>query len=158
MRLGDFLRRSLTLGSRDGIPLAEELDLAEQLLEIEKVRFGARLGYELRADDAARACAVPPLVLQPLVENAITHGVAQMLEGGTVRITATKDGPELQITVENPRDPESPGRKGAGIGLQNVKRRLAALHGTDAGVVVAPTPASFRVELRLPASRHLPRS
>ena len=135
MRLGDFLRRSLTLGSRDTIPLAEELDLAVQLLEIEKVRFGARLGHELRADDAARACAVPPLVLQPVVENAITHGIAQMLEGGTVRITATKDGPELLIAVENPRDPDSPGRKGAGIGLQNVKRRLAALHGTAAEVV-----------------------
>ena len=74
MRLGDFLRRSLTLGSRETIPLAEELDLAEQLLSIEKVRFGDRLRHELRADDAARACAVPPLVLQPLVENAVTHG------------------------------------------------------------------------------------
>jgi two-component system sensor histidine kinase AlgZ len=158
VRLGDFLRRSLTLGSRDTIPLAEELDLAEQLLEIEKVRFGARLGHELRADDAALACAVPPLVLQPVVENAITHGIAQMLEGGTVRITATKDGPELLIAVENPRDPESPGRRGAGIGLQNVKRRLAALHGRAAEVVVAPTETAFRVELRLPASRYLARS
>jgi len=158
VRLGDFLRRSLTLGSRDAIPLAEELDLAVQLLEIEKVRFGARLGHDLRGDDAARACAVPPLVLQPLVENAITHGIAQLLEGGMVRITATKDGPELLIAVENPRDPESPGRKGAGIGLQNVKRRLAALHGPAAEVKVVPTDATFRVELRLPASRYLPKS
>ncbi len=158
VRLGDFLRRSLTLGSRDAIPLAEELDLALQLLEIEKVRFGARLGHELRADDATRACAVPPLVLQPLVENAITHGIAQMIEGGTVRITAVKDGPELLITVDNPRDPDSPGRKGAGIGLQNVKRRLAALHGPAAEVQAVPTQDTFRVELRLPASRYLPRA
>ncbi len=158
VRLGDFLRRSLSLGSREAIPRAEELDLAEQLLEIEKVRFGDRLGHELRADDGARACAVPPLVLQPLVENAITHGIAQMLEGGTVKISALKDGPELRIAVENPRDPESPGRKGAGIGLQNVKRRLAALHGPDAEVKVVPTPQTFRVELRLPASRYLPRA
>jgi hypothetical protein len=157
VRLGDFLRRSLTLGSRDTIPLAEELDLAEQLLAIEKVRFGDRLVHELRADDAARACAVPPLVLQPLVENAITHGIAQMLEGGTVRVAAEKSGPELLITVENPRDPDSPGRRGAGIGLQNVKRRLAALHGASAEVRVVPTQAAFRIELRLPASRYTQR-
>jgi hypothetical protein len=86
--LADFLRRSLSLGSREAIPLAEELDLAEQLLTIEKVRFGERLCHELRADEAARALAVPPLLLQPLVENAVTHGVAQLLEGGTIRITA----------------------------------------------------------------------
>ncbi len=158
VRLGDFLRRSLTLGSREAIPLAEELDLVEQLLAIEKVRFGDRLVHELRADDAARACTVPPLVLQPLVENAITHGIAQMLDGGTVRVAAQKNGPELLITVENPRDPDSPGRKGTGIGLQNVKRRLAALHGAAAEVRVVPTPDAFRVELRLPASRYLQRT
>jgi LytS/YehU family sensor histidine kinase len=92
------------------------------------------------------------------VENAITHGIAQLLEGGTVRVAAEKDGPELLITVENPRDPDSPGRKGAGIGLQNVKRRLAALHGPSAEVQVVPTQATFRVELRLPASRYTQRS
>ncbi len=153
VRLGDFLRRSLSFGSRETIALAEELDLAEQLLAIEKVRFGDRLAHEVRADDAARACAVPPLLLQPLVENAVTHGIAQMLDGGTVRLSAERRGPELLITVENPRDPDSPGRKGAGIGLQNVRRRLAALHGEAAELRVLPGPAAFRVELRLPARR-----
>ena len=151
--LADFLRRILTLGSRETIPLAEELDLAEQLLTIEKVRFGDRLCHEIRADDAARACPVPPLLLQPLVENAVTHGIAQLLEGGGVRITAQRRGDELLVAVENPRDPDSPGRRGAGIGLQNVKRRLAALHGDAATFRVVPSPESFRVELRLPAVR-----
>jgi hypothetical protein len=151
--LADFLRRSLTLGSRETIPLAEELDLAEQLLTIEKVRFGDRLCHEIRADDAARACPVPPLLLQPLVENAVTHGIAQLLEGGGVRITAERRGDELLVCVENPRDPDSPGRRGAGIGLQNVKRRLAALHGDAATFRVVPSAGSFRVELRLPAVR-----
>jgi hypothetical protein len=158
VRLGDFLRRSLTLGTRDTVPLAEELDLAVQLLEIEKVRFGDRLDYDLHADDTARACAVPPLVLQPLVENAVTHGIARMIDGGTVLIGATKDGPELRIIVENPRDPDAPGRRGAGIGLQNVRRRLTALHGPAAEVSLKPTPEAFRVELRLPANRYLPRT
>jgi len=151
VRLADFLRRSLTLGSRETIPLAEELDLAEQLLSIERVRFGARLSHAVVADDAARGCAVPPLVLQPLVENAVTHGIAQLLDGGEIRLEAERRGDELRIVVVNPRDSEAPGRKGTGIGLQNVRRRLAALHGDHAEVRVAPTDQSFRVELRLPA-------
>jgi LytS/YehU family sensor histidine kinase len=153
VRLADFLRRSLTVGSRETIPLAEELELAEQLLAIEKVRFGDRLCHEVRADDAARACPVPPLLLQPLVENAVTHGIAQLLEGGRISIAAERRQDELLLVVENPRDPDSPGRKGAGIGLSNVKRRLMALHSDAASLRVVPQADSFRVELRLPAAR-----
>jgi sensor histidine kinase YesM len=151
VRLADFLRRSLTVGSRETISLAEELDLAEQLLSIEKVRFGDRLAHVVVADDAARACPVPPLVLQPLVENAVTHGIAQMLDGGEIRIEAERRGGELRIVIVNPRDADSPGRKGTGIGLQNVRRRLFALHRDAAEVTVVPGAASFRIELRLPA-------
>jgi len=151
VRMADFLRRSLTVGSREAIPLAEELDLAEQLLAIERVRFGARLSHTVVADDAARSCAVPPLLLQPLVENAVTHGIAQTIEGGVIRIEAERRGPQLRITIENPCDADAPGRKGTGIGLQNVRRRLLALHGDDADVRVLPGDTSFRVELRLPA-------
>jgi two-component system sensor histidine kinase AlgZ len=153
VRLGDFLRRSLTVGSRETISLAEELDLAEQLFSIEKVRFGDRLAHAVVADDAARACLVPPLVLQPLVENAVTHGVARRLEGGEIRIEAERRGAELRITVVNSRDPDAPRKKGTGIGLQNVRRRLFALHGDAAEVRVLPGDSSFRVELRLPAER-----
>jgi len=153
VRLGDFLRASLTFGSREAIPLAEELALAEQLLSIEKVRFGERLSHVIVADEAARACSVPPLLLQPLVENAVTHGVAQRIEGGLVRIEAERRGPELRIAISNPRDADAPTRRGTGIGLQNVKRRLAALHGADATLEVTQSEELFRVELRLPASR-----
>jgi sensor histidine kinase YesM len=154
--LADFLRRSLTLGSRETVPLSEELDLAEQLLSIEKVRFGDRLCHELRADERARACAVPPLLLQPLVENAVTHGIAQLIDGGRVRITAERRGDELVVEIENPRDPDAPGRRGTGIGLANVQRRLAALHGSDASLRATPTREAFRVELRLPAEPFSP--
>ncbi|MGD8895990.1 MAG: histidine kinase [Acidobacteriota bacterium] len=152
VRLADFLRRSLTLGSRERIPLAEELVLAEALLSIEKVRFGDRLSSEIRADERTRHCTVPPLVLQPLVENAVTHGIAQMLDGGSVRIEAEQRGDRLLVVVENPRDPDSPDPKGAGIGLQNVRRRLAALYRGEADMRVRPEKDSFRVELRLPCS------
>ena len=152
VRLGDFLRRSLTLGSREQIPVTEELDLAENLLSIEKVRFGDRLSVEIQVSEGVRACAVPPLVLQPLVENAVTHGIAQMLDGGTVRIEAQRRGEKVLLAVENPRDPDSPDPKGAGIGLRNVRRRLAALYGGDADIRVQSERESFRVELRLPCS------
>jgi hypothetical protein len=151
VRLADFLRRSLTVGSRETISLAEELDLAEQLFSIEKVRFGDRLSHVIVADDAARSCPVPPLVLQPLVENAVTHGVAQSLEGGEIRIEAERRGAELRIAVVNPRDPDAPRKRGTGIGLQNVRRRLFTLHGEAAEVRVLPGDSTFRVELRLPA-------
>jgi two-component system sensor histidine kinase AlgZ len=151
VRLGDFLRRSLLVGTRETIPLAEELDLAEQLLSIERVRFGDRLSHEVRAGDDARACLVPPLVLQPLVENAVTHGIAQLLDGGRISIVAARRADELVLWVENPRDPDSPGRRGAGIGLANVRRRLAALHGEEADVRVVPSADAFRVEIRMPA-------
>jgi sensor histidine kinase YesM len=155
--LADFLRRSLTVGTRESIPLAEELDIAVQLLAIEKVRFGERLSHVVVADEAARACPVPPLLLQPLVENAVTHGIAQLLDGGEIRIEAERRGDELRIAVTNPRDPEAPARKGTGIGLQNVRRRLAALHGDGALVEARPGEAEFRVELRLPSGADHPR-
>jgi hypothetical protein len=153
VRLADFLRRSLTLGAREAIALAEELDLAEQLLAIERVRFGERLSHAVVADERARACPVPPLLLQPLVENAVTHGIAQMLDGGEIRIEAERLGDVLRIAVQNPRDPDAPRRKGTGIGLANVRRRLATLHGDAAEVRVLPAGEAFRVELRLPAGR-----
>ena len=120
---------------------------------IEKMRFGERLSHTVVADEAARACLVPPLLLQPLVENAVTHGIAQMLEGGEIRIEAERRGPELRISIWNPRDADGPGRKGTGIGLQNVRRRLLALHGDAAEVRALSEGEVFRVDLRLPAGR-----
>jgi hypothetical protein len=150
--LADFLRRSLTLGSRDRVQLSEELALAEDLLAIEQVRFGARLRVERQVEEAARGCLVPPLLLQPLVENAVTHGIAQCLDGGTVRIEAGMRGERLRVAIRNPRDPEAVARKGTGIGVQNVLRRLEALYGREADLRLRAEGESFSVELELPAS------
>jgi hypothetical protein len=152
VRLGDFLRRSLTLGSRERIPLSEELELIEGLLAIEKARFGERLNLEVQAGEDVRRCTLPPLILQPLVENAVTHGIAQMLDGGTIRIEARRHGAQVRVTVENPKDPDAADRRGAGIGTRNVRRRLAAIYGNDASMDVASEAESFRVEVRFPCS------
>jgi two-component system, LytTR family, sensor histidine kinase AlgZ len=150
--LADFLRRSLALGARDRVPLADELALAEDLLAIEKVRFGARLDYVPHVEDEALACLVPPLLLQPLVENAVTHGIAQCLEGGTVRLDARRLAERLVVAIENPRDSSAPARKGAGIGIENVRRRLETLFGREAELRLRPQGDLFRVELELPAA------
>jgi len=149
--LGDFLRRSLTLGARDRVSFADELALAEDLLAIEKVRFGDRLRHESRVEEATRACSVPPLLLQPLVENAVTHGIAQSLDGGTIRLLAERRGGRLRVVIENPRDPDTPGRKGTGIGIENVRRRLDAVYGREAELRLQVDAGTFRVELSLPA-------
>jgi len=150
--LADFLRRSLTLGTRDRVTFGDELALAEDLLAIEKVRFGERLRHESEVEEATRSIPVPPLLLQPLVENAITHGIAQCLDGGVVRLVAERRGERLRVVIENPRDPDTPGRKGTGIGLQNVRRRLDAVYGREADLRVQADGVIFRVELSLPAS------
>jgi two-component system, LytTR family, sensor histidine kinase AlgZ len=149
--LGDFLRTSLALGARERVAFAEELALAERYLAIEQVRFGARLGVETVIESGARACLVPPLLIQPLIENAVKHGVADRVEGGVVRIGAERHGGTLVIEVENPRDPEAPPRRGQGLGLQNVRQRVQALDPQRARVEVSSGPEHFRVRVTLPA-------
>ena len=149
--LGDFLRQTVALGGADRITLSRELALIENFLAIERVRFGERLSIALDAGNAGD-CLVPPLLLQPLVENAVTHGIAHMLEGGTVRVAAVRDGAWLKIVVDNPCDPDRPRRGGTGVGLANVRARLRALHGADAALVAEARGDRWYVELTLPAA------
>lgn len=150
-RLADFLRASLRRNAAAPVSLGEEVSLATAYLEIEKVRFGDRLRYEVEVPAGLSRFQVPPLVLQPLVENAVKHGIATLLEGGTVRIVAGRRGEELVVMVENPTDPESGGADaGEGIGLSNVAGRLRAMVGEGVAVRVDHRPGLFRVELGLP--------
>ena len=150
-RLGDFLRDSLTLGGSGRIPLSREIALVRQYLEIEQVRFGARLTVASTMSDLAGEVAVPALLLQPLVENSVRHGIATLIEGGVVQITAERAGERVVIVVENPRDPEAKSRRGTGLGLDIVRRRLAAAYGDDASMIVEPGEHSHRVVITIPA-------
>ena len=149
--LGDFLRRTLVLGARDSVTLGEELALVERYLGIEQVRFGERLRVDRAVAADATACRVPPLLLQPLVENAVKHGIQDCLEGGTIRIAAHREGALLRVVVENPVDPDAPSRRGEGVGLENVKRRLEVFGARDAQLVATRTDDRFRITLTLPA-------
>ncbi len=151
VRLADFLRRSLRLGERQRIPLAEEVALALSYLHIEKVRFGERLRLRVEVDAAAATIEVPPLLLQPLVENAVRHGVAHLVDGGTVTLHASRRGESLRLVVTNEHDPTHPKRRGGGLGLQNVRQRLAVSYGREAALRLDERDGLFRVEVTLPA-------
>ena len=149
--LGDFLRRTLALGARESVSLEEELSLVDRYFAIEKVRFGARLGVESNIEQGAERCLVPPLLLQPLVENAVKHGIAERIEGGTIKIgAAVKDG-ALRLSVENEVDDEAVAKPGQGVGLENVRRRLDMVSARDARLDTARENGAFRVTLTLPA-------
>jgi LytS/YehU family sensor histidine kinase len=150
IRLADFLRSSLGLGSRESITLGEEVALAKSYLEVEKVRFGNRLRVEAEIGTSCEECPVPPLLLQPLVENAVKHGIAGLVEGGSIRLSAERSGGDVAITLENGFDAEMPSARSLGIGLSHVRRRLEVRYGGEAVVSAGAEGEVYRVTLRFP--------
>jgi two-component system, LytTR family, sensor histidine kinase AlgZ len=151
--LGDFLRRTLGLGEKPAIRLEEELSLIHAFLSVEKVRFGARIQMTETVDPRALNVLVLPLLLQPLVENAVSHGVANLVEGGWIRLSVECPANEISISVENNFDPDAPPRRKSGVGLVNVRQRLKARYGSAASFNCAPDGETFRVALRFPAEK-----
>ena len=152
--LADFLRATLGLGEKQLITLREELSLIHSFLAVEKIRFGARLRMEETIDEAVLDCMVPPLILQPLVENAVAHGIANLTEGGWIRLQATCDAAaNVTINVENTFDPEAPARRKSGVGLVNVRQRLDTRYGRNASFSVQKNGEVFQVGLMVPAER-----
>ena len=94
---------------------------------------------------------MPPLLLQPIAENAVRHGIAHVLEGGVIRVRAERSDGVLRVVAENPCDPDRPRSRGAGVGLANVRERLRALHGAEATLNTGEQEAVWRVEVILPA-------
>jgi two-component system sensor histidine kinase AlgZ len=149
--LGDFLRLTLGLGEKTSVRLSEELDLLQKYMAIEMVRFGVRLKMQEEIEEESKVCLLPPLLLQPLVENAVKHGIAGLPEGGEVRLAVQRQNGRLSILVENSWDPEAPPRRSGGMGLKNVQRRLEARYGKDATLRVNTEGERFQVLLSLPA-------
>ena len=148
--LGEFLRQSLRLGGLAGVPLQQEVDLMAQYLAIEQVRFGERLQVQVNVESAAGETLVPPLLLQPLVENAIKHGVAGLLEGGLVSIAACRESDRCVVTVVNRFDPEGAPSAGTGTGVRNVRDRLAMHFGPKASFDARADGDRFTVRLAYP--------
>jgi two-component system sensor histidine kinase AlgZ len=148
--LAEFLRMTLGLGEKTSVPLSEELALLHRYLAIEKVRFGARLRMEEDLQQISSALQLPPLLLQPLIENAVTHGIANLPEGGTVRLSGQSENGRAHLAIENTFDPESASIHKGGLGLKNVRERLEARYGKDANMRVSTENGIFRVDLSFP--------
>lgn len=149
--LSALLRRSLDTSRRQWVGLREELELLGQYLDIEKVRLGERMQVQWRVTEECLDEAVPPLLLQPLVENAIVHAIARRVRPGSVRIGAAIVSGALRLEVEDDGAEGLPDIEGHGIGLAHTRARLEALYGGDASLAVEPTQAGgTRVVLHLP--------
>ena len=154
VQLSDFFRRSLAINPMEDLTLSEEADLQRLYLEIERTRFPDRLRFDVALDGTSGEAKVPALLLQPLVENAVKHGVARS-EGTTcISIRARLDGPELEIVVENDAKVLSRGSRGEQVGLRNVQDRLRTRFGDEASLATVEIPErGFRNTLRMPV-RH----
>ncbi len=151
--LADFFRKSLQFGSKDTITLGEEFSLLTNYLDIERIRFGARLQVEQKINDSVLSCLVPPLLLQPILENAVKYGITNSVENGMVRIKADVKNERIFITVENTHEEERQTKKGTGFGLSIVRKRLHAIFGNNSDVQLSRDGNVFRVIVFFPVRK-----
>jgi signal transduction histidine kinase len=152
-RLGELLRRVLRRSSDPFVTLGEELEFVELYLEIEQARFGERLRVGFDVDPSARSAMVPHLLLQPLVENAVRHGIAPSTTGGRVDILAAPDGGELRVEVRDSGMGLPPGwaPSRVGVGLSSVRTRLEHVYGARHTLSIeSPPGGGVRVRISLP--------
>ncbi|WP_204002343.1 sensor histidine kinase [Micromonospora lutea] len=149
--LGTLLRQALEHGDDRPVPLAAEVDLTRCYLDIEQQRYGDRLRVVWDVSADAAEALVPPLVLQPLAENAVRHGLAPRAGGGRVLVAAHRDGDTLRLVVEDDGVGPRAGSGSGGIGLASVRSRLRAAYGVRAELTAGARPGGgFRVVLRVP--------
>ena len=147
--LSELFRVSLHENQRP-TSVSDELRLCELYLGIEKLRLGERLQVQWQVDEAARDQPMPSLVLQPLVENAVYHGISQLPGGGTICVGVRLAGTEVHVSVENPVPSQSVHTRGHHIALANIEQRLQALYGSAGRLQVLQEGNSYRVKLSYP--------
>ena len=153
-KLSSFLRSSLNAEPSELVPLDEELALTEEYLDIESVRFGDRLGVAVHCTDDACHALVPSFLVQPLVENAVKHGVARSVERVEIGIEAEMKDGTLRITVTNSiwmgTALNLPDASGTGVGIENVRHRLQAVFGKRATLTAGPVDDRFVATISIP--------
>lgn len=159
--LGDLLRLSLEARDRQEVPLAEELDFLDHYLAIQKIRFAENLHIEIQVAPEVKCALVPSLIVQPLVENCIRHGLSRRASGGTVRVLAAPDANQLHIRITDDGVGLPPGwtlEKSSGTGLSVTQERIVGLHPGNSHFSVRPrsgggTEAEISLPLRFAGER-----
>ncbi|MBE9517204.1 MAG: histidine kinase, partial [Bacteroidetes bacterium] len=150
IRLSDFLRYSLKHRENEYVPLGEELGRMKDYLAIEKVRFGEKLLYEFDVDKACEEFPVPTMIFQPLFENAIRHSVYESVDPVSIKFSCVPDEGHMKAVISNDFDPAIPTRKGTGVGLQNVRQRIALAYKEKGTVQWSGNDGVFSVTILFP--------
>jgi LytS/YehU family sensor histidine kinase len=150
-RLGELLRMSLAVGNQQEVPLGYELEFVRAYLDIQQIRLGSRLQVSIDVPDELHDVLVPAMSLQPLVENAVIHGIGPRIAGGRIAVTGERAGAEVCVRIADTGvGVREPVRRG--VGLTNVEQRLAQLYGAAGGLAISGSRASGTVvEVRVPA-------
>ena len=156
-RLIGYLRHTLDASRRDNASVGDELNIISDYLEILRLRMGERLGYGIEATDIVRALPLSPMLLQPLVENAIKHGLEPKIDGGRITVSAVIDGGMLQIRVDDTGlgFGVATGTAGSGSGLTNVRARLKALYGDASKLTIEQPKQGTRICISVPVATEL---
>jgi len=147
--LADIFRGSMRRAD-EPISFSEELELAYQYLQMEKRRLGDRLEFDWRVDEVPARAAVLPLMLQPLLENAVAHGIQSRTEGGSITVYGRAEGDQIVVTIANPVAAEGFAGSGHGIALDNIRERLRFAYGSRAGLTTYKDSEKFYAVLNLP--------
>jgi two-component system LytT family sensor kinase len=153
MQLSDFLRQTLSDANRQEVSLGDEVEFARHYLTIQQTRFADRLQLDIQVQDGLQSAAVPNLILQPLVENAVKHGIAKRKEGGAVRVAASATGETLNLYIANdgPSLPDDWNERQHSIGIANVCQRLRSLYGNASSFDIRNrTGGGVEVAIRIP--------
>ena len=153
-RLAEILRFALASSEHRTVPLCRELAITRDYLELNAARFGSQLRWTIDADPRADELPVPPLTLQPLVENAVLHGVSRRPGGGEIRIRTRRDDAQLvlEVTDDGP-GPNASHHRGTGTGLRDLRTRLQLVFGDAASLETGPAgDHGFRVVIRIPTT------
>jgi len=150
IKLSDFLRYSLSHDRNETTTLRRELENSERYLDIEKTRFGKRLKYVSHVPESCLDQQIPNMILQPLLENAIKHGVHNSTEEVLIELKCIPHNEFLELHILNDFDPEAARPKGEGIGLKNIRNRLQLLYHRDDLLEIRMGKIEFEVTLRIP--------
>jgi two-component system, LytTR family, sensor kinase len=150
INLSTFMRYSLMHNEKEMVTFSRELENIKLYLSIEKVRFGKKLNAEFEIDEHCYAAEIPNMILQPLFENAIKYGVYETTEQVTIKTTCMCEGNLLKVSILNDYDAETIKRKGEGIGLRNIRQRMAIIYNQPDLIRVTDHKTSFEVQLFLP--------